>query len=62
MLTPRQREVVQLLGLGYANKDIARALVIELRTVKKHVGDICARLGLRNRTQIAVWAVRQGLA
>jgi len=39
---------------GVSNKEIARALGIELVTVKKHVGNICRKLGARNRTQAAV--------
>ena len=39
---------------GVSNKEIARALEIELATVKKHVGNICRKLGARNRAQAAV--------
>jgi DNA-binding NarL/FixJ family response regulator len=39
---------------GVSNKEIVRALGVEVVTVKKHVGNICRKLGVRNRTQAAV--------
>lgn len=47
-----------LLAQGAANKEIARSLGIEVVTVKKHVGAICRKLGVRNRTQAAMALAR----
>jgi DNA-binding NarL/FixJ family response regulator len=60
-LTPREREVLQLIGRGYPNKQIARELDVSERTVKTHVGHVLAKLGVDDRTQAAVIAVRAGL-
>jgi DNA-binding NarL/FixJ family response regulator len=61
-LTARHREVVSLLARGYSNAQIARELVIEPGTAANHVAAILTRLGLRSRTEIAVWALRHGLS
>jgi two-component system, NarL family, response regulator LiaR len=60
-LTERETEVLRLLARGKANKEIARALSIGEQTVKTHVGNILAKLGVRSRTQAALYAVRIGL-
>lgn len=60
-LTVREREVLELLTQGYTNKAIARQLTIGPGTVKSHVERIIAKLGVGDRTQAAVQAVRQGL-
>jgi DNA-binding NarL/FixJ family response regulator len=60
-LTPREREVLQLIGRGFPNKQIARELNVSERTVKTHVGHVLAKLGVADRTQAAVLAVRAGL-
>jgi two-component system, NarL family, response regulator LiaR len=60
-LTPREREVLQLIGRGFPNKQIARELDVSERTVKTHVGHVLAKLGVVDRTQAAVFAVRAGL-
>src|SRR5919201_987769 len=60
-LTPREREVLQLIGRGFPNKRIARELGISEKTVKTHVGHVLAKLGFTDRTQAAVVAVRAGL-
>ena len=60
-LTERETEVLRLLALGKANKEIARALTISETTVKTHVSNILAKLGLSSRTQAALHAVRIGL-
>lgn len=57
-LTPRQREVFLLLQAGCSNKEIARQLGVLEGTVKVHVRAVMARLGLRNRTQVAILAAR----
>jgi NarL family two-component system response regulator LiaR len=60
-LTPREREVLELIGRGFPNKRIARELGITEKTVKTHVGHVLAKLGVTDRTQAAVVAVRAGL-
>jgi NarL family two-component system response regulator LiaR len=60
-LTPREREVLELIGRGYPNKRIARELELAEKTVKTHVGHVLAKLGVADRTQAAVIAVRAGL-
>jgi DNA-binding NarL/FixJ family response regulator len=60
-LTPREREVLALIGRGYANKRIALELGIAEKTVKTHVGHVLAKLGVSDRTQAALHAARGGL-
>jgi len=60
-LTPREREVLVLLGRGFPNKQIARELGLAEKTVKTHDGHVLAKLGVADRTQAAVVAVRAGL-
>jgi two-component system, NarL family, nitrate/nitrite response regulator NarL len=55
-LTEREKEVLQALGKGLSNKEIARALFITEYTVKKHVSQILAKLNLNDRTQAALYA------
>jgi NarL family two-component system response regulator LiaR len=62
LLTAREREVLALLAHGRANKAIAFELGVAEKTVKTHVGNILAKLGLSDRTQAALYAVREGLA
>jgi two-component system, NarL family, response regulator LiaR len=60
-LTPREREVLVLIGRGFPNKRIARELGLAEKTVKTHVGHVLAKLGVDDRTQAAIVAVRAGL-
>jgi NarL family two-component system response regulator LiaR len=60
-LTPREREVLELIGRGFPNKQIARRLNLSEKTVKTHVGHVLAKLDVTDRTQAAVLAVRAGL-
>jgi DNA-binding NarL/FixJ family response regulator len=60
-LTAREREVLVLIGRGFPNKRIARELELSEKTVKTHVGHVLAKLGVGDRTQAAVVAVRAGL-
>jgi two-component system, NarL family, response regulator LiaR len=60
-LTPREREVLVLIGRGMANKRIALELGIAEKTVKAHVSSVLAKLGVADRTQAALYAVREGL-
>jgi len=58
-LTPREREVAELIILGETNREIADELVLSKRTVEKHVANILSKLGLTNRTQIVRWAMEK---
>ena len=60
-LTGREREVLRLVVEGFANKQIARRLLITEKTVKTHVSNVLQKLGVEDRTQAAVLAIRQGL-
>lgn len=60
-LTQRESEVLRQLALGLTNKEIALALNISYETVKEHVQHILRKVGVSDRTQAAVWAVRKGL-
>jgi len=60
-LTPREHEVLALIGRGMPNKLIARELSLSEKTVKAHVSSILAKLGVTDRTQAALYAVREGL-
>lgn len=60
-LTRRQQEIAVAIAQGLSNDEIAERLVLEKGTVANHVAAILGRLGLRNRTQIGVWAVEHGL-
>jgi NarL family two-component system response regulator LiaR len=60
-LTPRETEVLTLIARGYSNKEIAHSLCIATRTVKAHVSNILSKLHAMDRTQAALYALRQGL-
>jgi DNA-binding CsgD family transcriptional regulator len=60
-LTAREREVARLLTRGLSNREIAAALFVSEWTAATHIRNILAKLGLTSRTQIAAWAVEQGL-
>jgi DNA-binding NarL/FixJ family response regulator len=60
-LTAREQEVLALIARGYSNTRIALELGIAEKTVKTHVGHVLAKLGVADRTQAAVHAVRMGL-
>ena len=60
-LTSRELQVLRLVGAGESNKAIAAALGITERTARSHVSRILAKLGLRSRTQAALWATKEGL-
>jgi DNA-binding NarL/FixJ family response regulator len=60
-LTKRESEVLRQMALGLTNKEIAQTLGISYETVKEHVQHILRKIGVSDRTQAAVWAVRRGL-
>jgi DNA-binding NarL/FixJ family response regulator len=59
-LTPREREVLAGIAEGRSNREIARSLQVSEKTVKAHVSSVLAKLGVQDRTQAAVYAVRNG--
>jgi two-component system, NarL family, response regulator LiaR len=61
VLTEREVEILRLIATGKANKEIASALTIGEKTVKTHVSNILAKLGVQSRTQAALYAVRSGI-
>lgn len=60
-LTHRERQVIRLVAQGRNNREIAAELVISEKTAKAHVSNILGKLGLEDRTQMAIHAIRNGL-
>lgn len=60
-LSLREREVLQLIAKGFTNQEIAQRLFISPHTVKNHVSRIYQKIGMDDRTKVALWAVRAGL-
>jgi predicted ATPase/DNA-binding CsgD family transcriptional regulator len=58
-LTPRERQIVELIASGRSNKDIAAELVISPATAARHIANIFAKLGFTSRSQVAAWAAGQ---
>ena len=50
-LTPRELEIIRLIGKGYSNPEIASELVVTINTIKKHTSNIYGKLGVRSRAQ-----------
>jgi NarL family two-component system response regulator LiaR len=61
-LTEREVEVIRLVAKGFSNQSIARELFISEKTVKTHVSNILGKLNLDDRTQLAIYAIKIGLA
>ncbi len=61
-LTPREIEVLALVAQGKHNREIAETLVISEKTAKMHISNILGKLGLEDRTQLAIYAIQNGLA
>jgi DNA-binding NarL/FixJ family response regulator len=57
-LTAREREVLEQIAAGRSNREIAKSLKLAEKTVKTHVSNILMKLGVADRTQAALWAVR----
>jgi non-specific serine/threonine protein kinase len=62
LLTAREQMVARLVALGRTNRQIAEELVIAEGTAERHVGNILSKLDMNSRSQVAAWAVAQGLA
>jgi two-component system, NarL family, response regulator LiaR len=60
-LTERERDVIRLVAKGQSNQSIAQELVISEKTVKTHVSNILNKLSLDDRTQLAIFAIKNGL-
>ncbi|HLO31371.1 MAG TPA: response regulator transcription factor [Anaerolineales bacterium] len=60
-VTERERDVIRLIARGCSNYEIAQELVISEKTVKTHVSNILGKLHLKDRTQLAIYAIRAGL-
>jgi NarL family two-component system response regulator LiaR len=61
-LTEREVQVLRLVAQGLTNQEVAETLIIGVGTVRTHVSNILAKLHLANRTQAALYALREGLA
>ena len=61
-LTPRELDTLRLIARGLSNQEIATSLTVHERTVAKYVSNILDKLHLANRTQAALYAIREGLA
>jgi NarL family two-component system response regulator LiaR len=61
-LTPRELDTLRLIARGLSNQEIAQSLGVHERTIAKYVSNILNKLHLANRTQVALYAIREGLA
>lgn len=59
-LSEREADVLRLLAQGLTNKDIAQTLILSVRTVEAHLRSVYGKLGVRSRTEAALWAVKHG--
>jgi DNA-binding NarL/FixJ family response regulator len=61
ILTPRELEVLKLIAEAHSSKEIARTLVISVKTVERHRANILEKLGMRDRVELTRYAIRRGL-
>jgi DNA-binding NarL/FixJ family response regulator len=61
LLTPRELEIVKLIAEAHSSKEIARMLVISVKTVERHRANILEKLGMRDRVELTRYAIRRGL-
>jgi DNA-binding NarL/FixJ family response regulator len=61
VLTPRELEIVKLIAEAHSSKEIARMLVISIKTVERHRANILEKLGMRDRVELTRYAIRRGL-
>ena len=61
ILTPREEEIVKLIAEGQSSKEIAETLIISVKTVERHRANILQKLGMRDRLELAKYAIRAGL-
>ena len=61
LLTPREREVLQMLGEGKSNKEVATQLNLSLHTVETHRGNVLEKLNLHSTAEMILYAVRKGI-
>jgi two-component system, NarL family, response regulator LiaR len=61
-LTPRELDTLRLIARGLSNQEIAKSLIVHERTVAKYVSSVLDKLHLANRTQAALYAIREGIA
>jgi len=59
--TPREFQVLRHIGYGLSNEEIGRSMGISVETIKEHVQNILRKMAMKDRTQVAVWAVREGV-
>lgn len=60
-LTPREREVMRFIARGYTYREVARELVLSVKTVETHVSAVLRKLQLSNRNELARWAAARGV-
>jgi two-component system, NarL family, response regulator LiaR len=60
-ITPRETDILKMIGRGYSNKDISKELELSEYTIKAHVSSLLSKLELSSRTQAALFALKQGL-
>ena len=61
LLSEREKEVLTLIAKGYSNKEIAEQLVISVKTVETHKGNLMEKLQMKTRPELVEYAVRKGL-
>jgi DNA-binding NarL/FixJ family response regulator len=61
ILTPRELEILKLIAEAHSSKEIARMLVISVKTVERHRANILDKLGMRDRVELTRYAIRRGL-